>query len=153
MDKVNRYREIIRQTLTSLADFINQHWRQPQAEAHCVIDVEHDQYLLVKTGWTKTQRVRGTTLYLRLRDGKVWIEDDWTRGGDQQGLGRRRDSARRHRIGIPLARAALVDRGGRLNGIAGTSRLPPGPAPLEGNWFTRLLTGVALRVWHCLEPR
>jgi hypothetical protein len=86
MDKVNRYREIIRQTLTSLADFINQHWRQPQAEAHCVIDVEHDQYLLVKTGWNKTQRVRGTTLYLRLRDGKVWIEEDWTEEGISKDL-------------------------------------------------------------------
>ena len=86
MDKVDHYREIIRRTLTSLADFINQHWRQPQAEAHCVIDVEHDQHLLVKTGWTKTQRVRGTTLYLRLRDGKVWIEEDWTEEGISKDL-------------------------------------------------------------------
>jgi hypothetical protein len=81
MDKMNLYREVIRKILTSLADFINQHWQQPQAEVQCVIDVEHDQYLLVKTGWAKTRRIHGTTLYLRLREGKVWIEEDWTEEG------------------------------------------------------------------------
>jgi hypothetical protein len=81
MDKLNQYREIIRKTLASLADFINQHSHEPRAEAHCVIDVEHDQYLLVKTGWAKNRRVRGTTLYLRVREGKVWIEEDWTEEG------------------------------------------------------------------------
>jgi hypothetical protein len=31
MDKVNLYRDIIRKILTSLADFTNQHWQEPQS--------------------------------------------------------------------------------------------------------------------------
>ena len=44
-------------------------------------DQDRDQYLLLKTGWSQGRRVRGVTLFLRLRDGKVWVEEDWTEEG------------------------------------------------------------------------
>jgi hypothetical protein len=86
MDRVARYRPVIRAKISELADLINRHSRQQQAEAHAVFDEEHDQYLLVKTGWADRRRVRGTTLYLRIRDGKVWIEEDWTEEGISKAL-------------------------------------------------------------------
>lgn len=81
MDKMNQYRSIIRECLCGLAAFINQHSRQPTAESLAVIDAEHDLYLLISTGWAGHRRIRGTTLFLRLRDGQVWIEEDWTEEG------------------------------------------------------------------------
>jgi hypothetical protein len=81
MDKLARYPATIREKLTALAEFINRHSRQPGVEAHCVLDEEHDQYLLIQTGWAQQRRVRGTTIYLRIRDGRVWVEEDWTEEG------------------------------------------------------------------------
>lgn len=81
MDKLVHYRQAIRRELGELAELINRHSGQSQVEAHAVFDDEHDQYLLVKTGWADRRRVRGTTLYLRIREGRVWIEEDWTEEG------------------------------------------------------------------------
>ena len=81
MDKLGRFRQVIRDKLCGLADFINQHARDRGFSANAVIDEEHDQYLLVKTGWNHRRRVHGTTLYLRIVDDKIWIEEDWTEDG------------------------------------------------------------------------
>ncbi len=86
MDKLTLYRQVIREKIGQLADMINRHSHQHQIEAHAVFDDEHDQYLLVKTGWANQRRVRGTTLYLRLRDEQIWIEEDWTEEGITQKL-------------------------------------------------------------------
>jgi hypothetical protein len=37
--------------------------------------------MLLKTGWSAQGRVRGVTVYVRLRNGKFWIEEDWTENG------------------------------------------------------------------------
>lgn len=81
MDKLSRYRKIIRDKLCRLAECINQHARNRGFSAHAVIDEQRDQYLLVKTGWNHHRRVHGTTLYLRIVDGEIWIEEDWTEDG------------------------------------------------------------------------
>jgi hypothetical protein len=36
---------------------------------------------LVKSGWAGRRRVRGTTVYIRLHDERVWIEEDVTEEG------------------------------------------------------------------------
>lgn len=42
---------------------------------------EHDHYLLVVMGWHGEERIKGNTIHVRLRDGKIWIEEDWTEDG------------------------------------------------------------------------
>jgi hypothetical protein len=32
-------------------------------------------------GWRGEKRVRQAILYMRLRNGKIWIEEDWTEDG------------------------------------------------------------------------
>ena len=32
-------------------------------------------------GWQKGDRVNGPTVYVRIREGKFWIEEDWTEEG------------------------------------------------------------------------
>ena len=80
MDKVSHYREVIKGRLSELAQLVNR-VAHPGVETLCAFDDEHGQYLLLKTGWAGGRRVRGATLYLRLRDDKVWVEEDWTEDG------------------------------------------------------------------------
>lgn len=56
--------------------------KQPQAgvETFCVFDDTRKVYLLQSLGWTDEERVCGSTLYIRIIDGKIWIEEDWTDG-------------------------------------------------------------------------
>lgn len=81
MDKVDKYRKIVRDKLCCLAEFINEHASDRGFAAYAAIDEERDQYQLVKTGWNRQRRVHGTILYLRIVDGKIWIEEDWTEHG------------------------------------------------------------------------
>ena len=80
MDKLTHYRTIIKRCLGELAALI---MRQPTpgVESLCVFDEERDQYLLLATGWREHKRVRGVTLFVRLRNGKIWVEEDWTEDG------------------------------------------------------------------------
>ncbi|MDB5354704.1 MAG: xisI [Phycisphaerales bacterium] len=85
MDKLTTYQKLLKDTLTALAALIN---RQPVpgVTAECALDDERGQYLLLTVGWSRNKRVRGTTVYVRLRDGKIWIEEDWTEEGITSGL-------------------------------------------------------------------
>ena len=46
-----------------------------------VYDDEHAHYLVQKLGWTESDRIQQIMLQVALRDGKIWIEDDWTEEG------------------------------------------------------------------------
>ena len=58
------------------ADLMN---GQPVAgqEVDCVFDEKHEHYLLVKYGWPRRERAYYTKLHVRIKDGKIWVED-WT---------------------------------------------------------------------------
>ena len=76
------YQTLVKSLLSGLAELVN--CRPPAhgaVETLCAFDDDRGQYLLLKTGWVGDRRVRGTTLYLRLRGGKVWVEEDWTEDG------------------------------------------------------------------------
>ncbi|MBX9627744.1 MAG: XisI protein [Gemmataceae bacterium] len=53
---------------------------QPGVDTVTVIDPEHDQYGLLRIGWQATapERVLRPVFFARIKDGKVWIEDDYT---------------------------------------------------------------------------
>jgi hypothetical protein len=46
-------------------------------------DIIHDavKNALIKDGWSEGLRVYGVTLHVRLCEGKIWIEQDWTEDG------------------------------------------------------------------------
>jgi hypothetical protein len=83
VDKVISYQQLIKQSLSDLAALVNgQHSAsRPNLDCECVFDDEHGHYLLVKIGWIGSRRVRATTAHLRIRDGKIWIEEDMTEEG------------------------------------------------------------------------
>ena len=75
------YRTLLKSLLTEHAKQMDQ---QPVLglDTELVFDETHDNYLLFVVGWSPKQgRVRGATLYVRLRNGKFWIEEDWKEEG------------------------------------------------------------------------
>ncbi|MBY0514167.1 MAG: XisI protein [Gemmataceae bacterium] len=76
MDKLTRYREIIRRELEGYADW----YRKPNGSIRC--EVVHDPILdhfeLVYFGWDGHRRVHSTPFHLDIIDGKIWIQYDGT---------------------------------------------------------------------------
>lgn len=74
------YRTILKAIMATQAEEME---RQPVVgvDVELLIDEAHDNYMLVPVGWSPQGRVRGATLYVRLRNGKFWIEEDWTEEG------------------------------------------------------------------------
>lgn len=80
MDKLTHYRSLIKELLTQYAELINRR-PKPDRDTEVIFDEERDHYMLVTVGWTEQRRVRGTTVYVRLRNDKFWIEEDWLENG------------------------------------------------------------------------
>ena len=80
MDRVERHREIIHRLMD---EYRQLYTGQPDSgvETAVICDDRHGEYLLMRVGWRGETRVRRPVFYLRLKDGKIWIEEDWTSEG------------------------------------------------------------------------
>jgi hypothetical protein len=74
-NRLNRYREIIEQTLTEIASYILQDSQSPHKT---VFDRHADSYALIEVGWVDNQRVHQFIIHLKLINGKVWVQADHT---------------------------------------------------------------------------
>lgn len=79
MDKLTNYRRIVKEILRQHAQASGA--SSPGVESDLVFDEQHDHYMLFRLGWWPRGRVHGTTAHVRLRNDKVWIEEDWTEDG------------------------------------------------------------------------
>ena len=77
MDKLSRYRFLIKQALTERANLMRSQ-PLPGEEVICLLDEATDNYLLLRTGWLSDKRLYSVTLHLRLVNDKVHFEQDWT---------------------------------------------------------------------------
>ncbi len=80
MDKTTQYRQLIKRLLTQYAEVVSRQL-EPGMQTHLIFDDERDEYLWLQSGWSSQSRVYGTTLHVRLHNGKIWIEQDWTEDG------------------------------------------------------------------------
>lgn len=80
MDKITDYPKLLKRILTEYVELCN---RRPNrdVETFLVIDEEHGDYIWMNVGWQNGERVCGMTVYVRIRNGKFWIEEDWTEDG------------------------------------------------------------------------
>lgn len=80
MDKLENYRQIIQKLLTDY-----QQWamgaNQPGVQQYVAFDEEHDHYFWFHLGWDGKRRDFGMTVYLRIENGKIWIEEGRTKQG------------------------------------------------------------------------
>ncbi|TAE59414.1 MAG: XisI protein [Nostocales cyanobacterium] len=80
MDKLNEYPKLIKKILNKYIE-ICQHRPQKDMETFLIIDAENGHYIWMNLGWQNGERITGMTVYVRLKDGKFWIEEDWTENG------------------------------------------------------------------------
>ena len=80
MDKLTRYRSLVKRLFLEYSALMRQN-PPPGVETGCAIDEERDQFLLVKSGWQGNRRVRHIALHVRLKDDKIWVEEDWLEDG------------------------------------------------------------------------
>ena len=75
LDKVARYREIIRDLILERASHKYSHG---EVRTEPTIDFEQDHYTLFHIGWHGHRRIHGCVIHLDIIDGKVWIQYDGT---------------------------------------------------------------------------
>jgi hypothetical protein len=80
MVKLTQYRQIIQKILSEYRDWAA-NANQPDVQECVSFDQEHDQYLWFHVGWDGKRRDFGVTVYLKIEQGKIWIEEDWTKQG------------------------------------------------------------------------
>jgi len=78
--KMTTYRALIKQLFNQYIELFNRR-PEPGTETMAVLDDIQDHYLVHTIGWQHSKRVWNTTLYVRIRDEKFWIEIDWTSPG------------------------------------------------------------------------
>ncbi len=77
MDSVTQYRDIIKSLLSEYQNLAEQS-QSAGIESQLAFDEQHDQYIWLRTGWDTVRRVRGISIYIRIKNSKVWVEEDWT---------------------------------------------------------------------------
>lgn len=80
MDKLIEYPKLIKRILTEYIELSNRSIN-PEIETFLIVDESKANYIWMNLGWQNGDRVSGMTVYVRIRDGKFWIEEDWTEEG------------------------------------------------------------------------
>ncbi|MFH7244676.1 MAG: XisI protein [Spirulina sp.] len=80
MDKLIEYPQILKAILTKHAEICDHH-PDPNVEKFLIFDEERGHYIWMTLGWQKAERIAGMTIYVRIHDGKFWIEEDLTEEG------------------------------------------------------------------------
>jgi hypothetical protein len=75
MDKVQQYRQIIRQILTEQA---HPYAHSSDVEPEIICDNENDHYQLAYVGWEDQKRVFNLILHFDIKDGKIWVQYNGT---------------------------------------------------------------------------
>ncbi len=79
MDKLSRYRQIVRDTLLPLTE---RRYTPDKVSNEAVFDEAHDRYIIVCVGWPDNlHRVYFNLAHLDIINEKVWIQYDGTEDG------------------------------------------------------------------------
>lgn len=80
MDKLTEYSSIIKRILANYVQLCNRRPNQ-DIETFLIVDEPNGHYIWMNLGWQNGDRITGMTVYIRLQNGKIWIEEDWTENG------------------------------------------------------------------------
>lgn len=75
MDKVERYRQVVRRVIEEYASYKPSHG---EIDSEAVIDPVSDHYEVMQIGWDRHRRIHGSVIHLDIKGGKVWIQYDGT---------------------------------------------------------------------------
>jgi hypothetical protein len=77
MDRLD-YREVIEKVIQQQA---TEQSEKDLEKVEVVFDTERDRYLLLYVGWQDEERIHGCPIHIDIKDGKIWIQQDFTEEG------------------------------------------------------------------------
>jgi hypothetical protein len=81
MGKLDNYRSIVKKILTEYEKIASQTPNLSGVDTVLSFDEERDQYLWFDVGWNERKRVQAISVYVRIKNEKIYIEEDWTEEG------------------------------------------------------------------------
>ena len=75
MDRIERYREIVRRVIREYASYKPSHG---QIDTETIEDRERDHYEVMHVGWDGQRRVHGSVVHIDIIGDKVWLQYDGT---------------------------------------------------------------------------
>lgn len=78
MDRLTKYRQMLKKIILDFAESLDD---SETVEKVLFLDEEYDNYMLQCLGWKSYSRVDRRYILVRLRNGKIYIDDDWTQDG------------------------------------------------------------------------
>jgi hypothetical protein len=80
VDKLENYRTLLKKILTEYHDWVSNACQEPD-ESLLVFDEVREQYIWMHVGWDGKRRNNGIQVHARIKNDKIWIEEDWTEEG------------------------------------------------------------------------
>ncbi len=80
MESMNQYRDIIHRLLADYHSFLTE-MTKTDVDTEVLCDDLSGQYMIMRIGWRAGTRVHRPLFYLRLKCGKIYVEEDWTKEG------------------------------------------------------------------------
>ncbi|MEA5534863.1 XisI protein [Crocosphaera sp. XPORK-15E] len=80
MDKLTHYQTLIKQILTEY-EKISLQVPDPDIDEVLMFDDSRSQYLWFNIGWKNGKRVKAISVYVRIKNNKIYVEEDWTEEG------------------------------------------------------------------------
>jgi len=81
MDKLEKYRNIIKNILIEYYEMTTAkiaESREVEASDRLAFDEKRDQYLWFRFGWDDKKQIQHIIMYLCIKNGKIWVEEDAT---------------------------------------------------------------------------
>ncbi|MEH2208360.1 MAG: XisI protein [Nostoc sp.] len=75
MDKIERYRQFIKQILSEHQQITSYN---DTVKSQLILDNENNHYQLAYVGWQGDKRVFGPVMHFDIQDGKIWIQYNGT---------------------------------------------------------------------------
>ena len=76
MDKLAKYRNLIKELLTNYATPANDNPKD--LEDQLIFDTERDHYQIMSVGWNNNKRVYFCLLHLDIKNDKIWLQENST---------------------------------------------------------------------------
>ena len=80
MDRLDTYRNLIKKVLTEYHKWVSSAANLKQ-ESCLIFDETHDQYLWLFLGWEGKKKISKIHVHIRIKNNKIYMEEDWTEEG------------------------------------------------------------------------
>jgi hypothetical protein len=71
------YAELVQTVLSNHSE----NHAEDETEVQLIFDTKRDRYLVIHLGWEEQSRVYGCVIHVEIREGKIWIQRDFTEEG------------------------------------------------------------------------